>query len=140
MRQLGAILVILILLPVWLSGCSDDTQEVVPTGIKLVFTDCLTFGVWVFVEESACPFSVRIPFPRQNQATVSNTGHQNHSGITVPFRKILLRPCREASRLDLRDALQSSGEFLVNLAGEQPALVRQAPFPQLALLADDAQA
>jgi hypothetical protein len=50
MRQLGAVLFILILLPVWLSGCSDDTQEVVPTGIKLYFTDCLTFGVWVFVE------------------------------------------------------------------------------------------
>ena len=50
MRQLGAVIVILALMPVLLVGCSDDTQEVTPTGIQLIFTDCLTFGVWVFVE------------------------------------------------------------------------------------------
>ena len=50
MRQLGAAIVILALMPVLLVGCSDDTQEVAPTGIQLNFTDCLTFGVWVFVE------------------------------------------------------------------------------------------
>ena len=50
MRQLGAVILILALMPVLLAGCSDDTQEVTPTGIKLTFTDCLTFGVWVFIE------------------------------------------------------------------------------------------
>ena len=50
MRQLGAVILILALLPVLLAGCSDDSQEVAPTGIQLNFTECLTFGVWVFVE------------------------------------------------------------------------------------------
>ena len=50
MRQLGAVLLILALMPVLLTGCSDDSQEVTPTGIRLDFTECLTFGVWVFVE------------------------------------------------------------------------------------------
>jgi hypothetical protein len=49
MRQLGAIMCILALMPVLLAGCSDDTQEVSPTGIKIGFTDCLTVGIWVFV-------------------------------------------------------------------------------------------
>ena len=51
MRQLGAVIFILALMPVLLAGCSDDTQEVVPTGIQLNFTDCLTFGVWVHVDD-----------------------------------------------------------------------------------------
>ncbi len=51
MRQLGAVILILALMPVLLAGCSDDTQEVTPTGIKVTFRDCLTFGVWVFVED-----------------------------------------------------------------------------------------
>jgi hypothetical protein len=96
--------------------------------------------VWVFVEESPCPFSVRIQFPRQNQAAVTHTGHQNHSGITVPCRKNLLRPCREASKLGLPDASKSRGEFLVDLPREQPAFVRQAPFPEFTLLTNDAYA
>ena len=50
MRQLGAVLFILALMPVLLAGWSDDTQEVTPTGIRLNFSECLTFGVWVFVE------------------------------------------------------------------------------------------
>jgi hypothetical protein len=50
MRQLGAVVLVLALLPVLLAGCSDDSQEVTPTGIRLTFTECLTFGVWVFVE------------------------------------------------------------------------------------------
>ncbi len=50
MRQLGAVIFILALMPVLLAGCSDDTEEVTPTGIELNFTECLTFGVWVFVE------------------------------------------------------------------------------------------
>ncbi|MCK4548803.1 MAG: hypothetical protein KAU49_01495 [Candidatus Krumholzibacteria bacterium] len=50
MRQLGAIILILALMPVLLAGCSDDSQEVAPTGISLNFTDCLTFGIWVFIE------------------------------------------------------------------------------------------
>ncbi len=50
MRQLGAAILILALMPVLLTGCSDDTQEVTPTGIKLNFEQCLSFGVWVFVE------------------------------------------------------------------------------------------
>ncbi len=50
MRQLGAVLLILALMPVLLTGCSDDSQEVAPTGIQLNFSECLTFGVWVFVE------------------------------------------------------------------------------------------
>ena len=50
MRQLGAVVLILALMPVLLAGCSDDSQEVTPTGFKLIFTECLTFGVWVFIE------------------------------------------------------------------------------------------
>ncbi len=50
MRQLGAVICILALMPVLLAGCSDDTQEVTPTGIRLTFTECLTFGVWVFLD------------------------------------------------------------------------------------------
>lgn len=50
MRQLGAVLLILALMPVLLAGCSEDSQDVAPTGIRLEFTECLTFGVWVFVE------------------------------------------------------------------------------------------
>ena len=51
MRQLGAVLSIFALLtPVLLAGCSDDTQEVSPTGIRLEFTECLSFGVWIFIE------------------------------------------------------------------------------------------
>ena len=50
MRQLGAVLFIIALMPVLLSGCGDDTQEASPTGIRLEFTECLSFGVWVFVE------------------------------------------------------------------------------------------
>ena len=51
MRPLGAVIVILALMLVLFVGCSDDTQEVTLTGIQLNFTDCLTFGVWVFVED-----------------------------------------------------------------------------------------
>ena len=50
MRQLGAVICILALMPVLLAGCSDDTQEVTPTGIRLTFTECFTFGVWVIVD------------------------------------------------------------------------------------------
>lgn len=50
MRQLGAVLLILALMPVLLAGCSEDSQDVAPTGIRLEFTECLTFGVWVFVD------------------------------------------------------------------------------------------
>jgi len=50
MRQLGAVILILALMPVLLAGCLDDSQEVTPTGIRLTFTECLTFGVWVFIE------------------------------------------------------------------------------------------
>jgi hypothetical protein len=50
MRQLGAVLFILALMSVLLAGCSDDSQEVTPTGIRLTYTECLSFGVWVFVE------------------------------------------------------------------------------------------
>ena len=50
MRQLGAVILILALMPVLLAGCSENSQEVAPTGIRLTFTDCLTFGVWVFIE------------------------------------------------------------------------------------------
>jgi hypothetical protein len=50
MRQLGAVLFILALTSLLLAGCSDDTQETEPTGIRVEFTECLTFGVWVFVE------------------------------------------------------------------------------------------
>ena len=50
MKQLGAVVLILALIPGLLAGCSDDTQEVNPTGFRLTFTDCLSFGVWVFVE------------------------------------------------------------------------------------------
>ncbi len=51
MRQLGIVIFILALMPVLLAGCSDDTQKVTPTGIELKFTECLTFGVWVFVDD-----------------------------------------------------------------------------------------
>ena len=51
MRQFGATILILALMSVLLAGCSDDTQEVMPTGIRLTFTDCLTFGIWVFVDD-----------------------------------------------------------------------------------------
>jgi len=50
MRQLGAAIFILVLMSLFLAGCSDDTQDVQPTGIRVSFTDCLTFGIWVFVE------------------------------------------------------------------------------------------
>jgi hypothetical protein len=50
MRQLGAVILILALMPVLLTGCSDDTEEVSPTGIRVNFSDCLTFGIWVFVD------------------------------------------------------------------------------------------
>ena len=50
MKQLGAVLFILALMPVLLAGCSDDSQEVTPTGMELTFTECFSFGVWVFVE------------------------------------------------------------------------------------------
>jgi hypothetical protein len=50
MRQLGAAIFILALMSLLLAGCSDDTEEVTPTGIRVEFTECLTFGVWVFVE------------------------------------------------------------------------------------------
>ena len=51
MRQLGAVLsIFVILMPLLLAGCSDDTQEVTVTGLRLEFTECLSFGVWIFVE------------------------------------------------------------------------------------------
>jgi len=50
MRQFGAVIFMLALMPVLLAGCSDNSQEVAPTGIKLIYTDCLSFGIWVFVD------------------------------------------------------------------------------------------
>ncbi len=51
MKRIGAIAVILALTWMISSGCKDDTEKVCQTGLQLSFSGCLTFGVWVWVDD-----------------------------------------------------------------------------------------
>jgi len=50
MRRIGALAIVIMLTSMFAAGCEEDSNEVQQTGIELRFSDCLTFGVWVFVD------------------------------------------------------------------------------------------
>ena len=51
MRRIGALIFTLLMILTSNIGCEDTSQEVQPTGVELRFSNCLTFGVWVFVDD-----------------------------------------------------------------------------------------
>ncbi len=50
MRRIGALVMILMLTSIIAAGCEDDSNDTQMTGLELRFSDCLTFGIWVFID------------------------------------------------------------------------------------------
>jgi hypothetical protein len=50
-RAAALILVSVLLIAVW-TGCEEDSTEAIPTGIEMQFTDCLVFGVHIFIDDT----------------------------------------------------------------------------------------
>jgi hypothetical protein len=49
-RISGVALVIAIILALTITGCEDDSQSTEATGFNLVIEDCISFGVYVYID------------------------------------------------------------------------------------------
>ncbi|MCK4538104.1 MAG: hypothetical protein KAV42_04840 [Candidatus Krumholzibacteria bacterium] len=49
-RISGVALVLAIILALTITGCEDDSQSTEATGFELVIEECLSFGVYVYVD------------------------------------------------------------------------------------------
>ncbi|MBU8922257.1 MAG: hypothetical protein KOO63_10610 [Bacteroidales bacterium] len=49
-RISGVALVLAIILALTITGCEDDSQSAEATGFDLVIEDCLSFGVYVYID------------------------------------------------------------------------------------------
>ncbi len=50
MKRIGALALILAI-ALTVSGCEEETQGVDETGINLGFTNCLTFAIWLWIDD-----------------------------------------------------------------------------------------
>jgi len=52
MKRAAALLFVSVLLTAVSTGCEEDSTKVSQTGIEMQFTDCLTFGVHIFINDT----------------------------------------------------------------------------------------
>ncbi|MDD3643524.1 MAG: hypothetical protein PHQ19_08700 [Candidatus Krumholzibacteria bacterium] len=52
MKRAAALVLLAVLLAAVSTGCGEDSTEVTRTGFEMRFTDCLTFGVHIFVNDT----------------------------------------------------------------------------------------
>ena len=50
MKRIGALVAILALAAMFAAGCEEEVESVAGTGIEIGFTDCITVGVWVWID------------------------------------------------------------------------------------------
>lgn len=51
MKRVGALVAILALGALFAAGCEEDVVTVASTGVEIGFTNCITVGVWVWIDD-----------------------------------------------------------------------------------------
>ena len=51
MKRIGALAAILALAGLFAAGCEEEVTSVASTGIEIGFTNCITVGIWVWIDD-----------------------------------------------------------------------------------------